>query len=136
MNTNPSWNNTADTELPEFEGTLLLWHFVVMPMMPPQKTKGGLILPDEAKDFSEYQNRVGRVVDIGPYCYNHPKYAAVGMKVQDQLKQIKRGDWVMFGQHQPFRIEQNGVKLIIMNDDEIIAKIANPDSFKAYIYRS
>lgn len=136
MNTKSDWSNEyeAGEDLPEFEGELLLWQVVVMPVLPPKKTAGGIIVPDEAQDYSEYQNRVGRIVQIGPYCYRHPKYESVGLYPEDQLQKLKRGDWILFGQYKAFRIEQRGVKFIIMNDDEIIAKIHKPDVFKAYVY--
>ena len=118
-------------ELPEFNGEMLLWRCIVMPMMPPEKTAGGIILSDESLEYSEYMNKVGILVAVGPSCYKHPKYKNLGVKEADFPK---RGDWVMFSQHAPMRLEQNGVKLVMLDDDQILAKIKDPKDFKAYSY--
>jgi chaperonin GroES len=118
-------------ELPVFAGKLTMYRVCIMPMKAPEKTAGGVLMPDEAKDYNRHMNRVGVLIAKGPSCYHHPKFESLGLKPED-FPQI--GDWVMYGQHQPMRVEQRGQEFVIMNDDEILAVIDDPEDFKAYVY--
>jgi co-chaperonin GroES (HSP10) len=120
-----------DMELPVFAGKIFKYHVVVMPMMAPDKTSGGIILASESQDYNEHQNRVGIVVEVGPSCYKASKFKQLGIGPKDFPK---RGDWVLYGQYTPMKVEQKGVKLAIMNDDDLLGVIDDPADFKAYIY--
>lgn len=70
----------------------------------------------EGEDFARFEQRVADV-------NTEPRW----------LWDIKVGDWVCYGRYSGQRIEFQGVKFILANDDEILAKISGPDGFRAYI---
>ena len=61
-------------------------------------------------------NSVGQVIAMGPECYSDRKQPW-----------CKVGDWVLFGRYAGARISVQNVKMVIVNDDEIIASLENPE---------
>lgn len=76
-----------------------------------QVTKGGIIIPDSAKE----KPIKGEVVAVGPG------------KVADDGKQIpmnvKSGDKVIFNKYAGTEVKIDGVELLIMREDDILAVI-------------
>ncbi|RPJ19748.1 MAG: co-chaperone GroES [Desulfobacteraceae bacterium] len=76
-----------------------------------EKTSGGIIIPDTAKE----KPQEGKVVAVGPG------------KVNDEGKKIaldvKAGDKVLFGKYSGTEIKIDGVEHLIMKEDDILAII-------------
>ncbi len=113
-------------DLPEAVG----WRVLIEPIEVEEKTKGGLFLPEEAKKAKEYLRYIGRVVTMGPLCYKHAKFE--GGEPWCQV-----GDWVAYGQYAGQEVvvrteDGSRVKLKIVNDDEILSKIPNPEAVLIY----
>jgi chaperonin GroES len=74
-----------------------------------EKTSGGIIIPDTAKE----KPQEGKVVAVGPG------------KVNDEGKKIaldvKAGDKVLFGKYSGTEIKIDGVEHLIMREDDILA---------------
>ena len=66
---NDTWiteNEVPDPEvLPELPG----YHVLVRPVTIKAKTKGGIILPERARDDIAYLTTVGRVLKVGTLAY-------------------------------------------------------------------
>jgi chaperonin GroES len=99
------------------------WRVLVMPWSGPEKTEGGIILTDSAKETIAATTVTAYVVKVGPLAYkdesrfyNNPW--------------CKEGDWVMFGRYAGSRFRIEGGELRILNDDEIIATILDPRDIK------
>jgi chaperonin GroES len=76
-----------------------------------QKTKGGIIIPDTAKE----KPIEGEVVAVGT------GKAIEGGKVQPL--EVKKGDRVLFGKYAGTDIKVDGVEHLILREDEILGII-------------
>jgi chaperonin GroES len=74
-----------------------------------EKTSGGIIIPDTAKE----KPQEGKVIAVGPG------------KVNDEGKKValdvKAGDKVLFGKYSGTEIKIDGVEHLIMREDDILA---------------
>jgi chaperonin GroES len=77
------------------------------------KTKGGIILPDTAKE----KPREGIVVSIG-----NGKLLDNGSR---QAMSVKKNDRVLFSSYAGSEIKLDGEELLILGEDEILAIIEN-----------
>jgi chaperonin GroES len=82
---------------------------VIKPSPAEEKTKGGIILPDTAKE----KPVVGEVVAIGP-----GKVTDDGKKV---LLEVKVGDKVLYGKYSGTEVTIEGEEYLIMREADIFA---------------
>jgi chaperonin GroES len=77
-----------------------------------EKTKGGIIIPDTAKE----KPQEGEVVAVGPgACDENGKLVALD---------VKKGDRVLFGKWSGTEVKIDGVDLLIMKESDIMGVIA------------
>jgi len=96
------------------------YRLLVRPYSGPKKTKGGLILTDNASETIQMTTVVGLVVAMGDLCY----------KDEDKFPSgpwCKNGDFVIYGRYAGSRFKTKYGEHRILNDDEIIAKINKPE---------
>jgi chaperonin GroES len=82
---------------------------VIKPVAPEERTKGGIILPDTAKE----KPVVGEVVAAGP-----------GRKSDDGKAitlEVKVGDKVLYGKYSGTEVTVDGQELLIMRESDIFA---------------
>jgi len=96
------------------------WRIIVLPYKAKEKTKGGIILSDKTVSESQIATNCGLVMEVGPDAY------------QDEDKfpngpWCKRKDWVLFARYAGSRINIDGGELRILNDDEILGTIDDPE---------
>lgn len=137
------WLNPEDLQIPAGMPQPQLWRMLVAPIQPRRQSKGGIHLPDAAVDNQEFLTNVGKVIACGamvgrkPEWLRWPRWAGVPVlgwfARPQQLYEIKVGDWVVFGQYAGMRFEFKGVKAILLNDDEVLAKAEGPEGFRIYI---
>ncbi len=84
---------------------------VIKPLEAEEKTKGGIVLPDTAKEKPQR----GEVFAVGP-----GKLLDNGTRVTPSLK---KGDKVLFGRYAGSEIKVNAVEYQIMKESEVLAKI-------------
>ncbi|MBQ9200807.1 MAG: co-chaperone GroES [Bacteroidales bacterium] len=77
---------------------------LVKPVAAEQKTAGGIIIPDSAKE----KPLKGEVVAAGP-----------GTK--DEAMQLSVGDEVLFGKYAGTEVELDGEKYLIMRQSDVLA---------------
>ncbi len=82
---------------------------VIMPSPAEEKTKGGIILPDTAKE----KPVIGEVVAVGP-----GKIADDGKKVS---MEVKVGDKVLYGKYSGTEVTVEGTEYLIMREADIFA---------------
>lgn len=82
---------------------------IVKRLQEEEKTKGGIIIPDTAKE----KPIEGTVVAVGS-----GKTTESGKKVP---LQVKKGDRVLFGRYAGTEIKIDGEELLIMKEDDIVA---------------
>jgi chaperonin GroES len=82
---------------------------VIKPSPAEEKTKGGIILPDTAKE----KPVVGEVVAVGP-----GKVTEDGKKV---VPEVKVGDKVLYGKYSGTEVTVEGEEYLIMREADIFA---------------
>jgi len=82
---------------------------VVKPAEAEEKTKGGLYLPDTAKEKPVW----GEVIAVGP-----GKTSDEGKKV---AMEVKVGDKVLYGKYSGTEVSVDGQEVLIMRESDIFA---------------
>lgn len=101
------------------------WRVLVMPYQGKTKTDGGLILPDQVREREALATVVAYVLRMGPLAYRDPN------KFGDNPEPwCKEGQWVCIGRYAGSRFKIDGGEVRIINDDEVIATILEPDDIQ------
>jgi len=108
-------SDTVD-ELPNPSG----YRILVLPFTPKEKTKGGILFSQESLDKARIATTCGYVLKMGNLAY------------QDKEKfgepWCKKGDWVIFARYAGSRLPIEGGEVRILNDDEVLGTIKDPES--------
>jgi co-chaperonin GroES (HSP10) len=108
-------SDTVD-ELPNPSG----YRILVLPFTPKEKTKGGILFSQESLDKARIATTCGYVLKMGNLAY------------QDKEKfgepWCKKGDWVIFARYAGSRLPIEGGEVRILNDDEVLGTIEDPES--------
>ena len=94
------------------------WKILIRPIPNAPKTRGGIIIPDSTMDVLDLIRSVGRVLALGPRAYTRED---MGGKPW-----CKVGDYVLYGRYAGAKISYGGVKLLYINDDEVITTVKDP----------
>ena len=101
------------------------WRVLVMPYQGKAKTASGLYIPDEIRERESVATVVAYVMKLGPLAYKDTdKFGA------DGEPWCKEGQWVCIGRYSGSRFKIDGGEVRIINDDEVIATIVEPDDVK------
>ena len=84
---------------------------IVRPMEAEEKTKGGIILPDTAKE----KPIEGTIIAVGP-----GKITEDGKQVK---MEVKEGDKVLYGKYSGTEVTVEGEEYLIMRESDIFAII-------------
>ena len=109
-------------ELPQPSG----WRLLVLPFTPKEKTKGGIIIAQESLDKAGIATNCGYVVKMGPMAYGDKEKFPTGAW-------CKQGDWVIFARYAGSRLPIEGGEVRLLNDDEVLGTIKDPESVLHYI---
>jgi len=123
------WSNTSIEFLTDFLEDLpipLYWRVIIAPVRPKEETRGGIIIPKANQDAQEILNCVGKVVALGTYAGVDDRLGGNGSKPGPMFPKV--GDTVFYGRHAGAYMLHKGVKLILLNDDELLAIVPNPDT--------
>ena len=104
------------TKLPEPTG----WRLIVLPFKMDEKTKGGIIMNESTLEKQQVASQCGNVLAMGPQCYRDKERYPEG-------PWCKVGDWVIFARYAGSRIQIEGGEIRLLNEDEILATIKNPE---------
>ena len=97
------------------------WRMLVLPYAGKAQTEGGILLTKKTVDREALATVVAYVVKKGPQCYNDK--ARYGETHWCEEKQ-----WVLIGRYSGSRFKlEDGAEVRIINDDEVIATILDPD---------
>jgi len=95
------------------------WRILVLPFKMKDKTKGGIHITESTLERQQVASTCGLVLAMGPNCYDKGKFP--------EGPWCKKGDWVMFARYAGSRIQIDGGEVRLLNDDEVLAKIENPE---------
>ena len=84
---------------------------LVLRMKEEQKTAGGIIIPDTAKE----KPQEGKVVAVGP--------GKIGDDGKRTVLEVKAGDRVLFGKYAGTEMKIDGVEHVFMREDDILGVI-------------
>lgn len=101
------------------------WRILVMPYQGKAKTSSGLYIPDEVRERESVATVVAYVMKLGPLAYKDP-----GKFGDDSEPWCEEGQWVCIGRYSGSRFKIDGGEVRIINDDEVIATIMEPDDVK------
>ena len=84
---------------------------IVKPLEAEEKTAGGIIIPDNAKE----KPQKGEVIAVGP--------GKIADNCQKITMELKKGDKVLYGKYSGSEVTVDGDDLLIMRESDILAVI-------------
>lgn len=96
------------------------WRLLILPYRGKGRTEGGIYIPDKVLDDGQLQTVVGYVLKVGDLAYKDEEKFPDG-------PWCKQGDWVIFARYAGSRFRIDGGEVRILNDDEILARILDPE---------
>ena len=96
------------------------WRLLILPYRGKGKTDGGIYLPDKVVEENTVSTQVGYVLKVGELAYKDSEKFPVG-------PWCEQGDWVMFARYAGSRFRIDCGEVRILNDDEILARIKEPE---------
>lgn len=96
------------------------WRIVILPYRGTNKSKGGIVLADQTIERQQLTTTCGYVLKLGPLAYADEAKFPHGAW-------CKEGDWIIFGRYAGARMNIDGGEIRILNDDEILAVISDPE---------
>ena len=96
------------------------WRLLILPYRGKGKTDGCIYLPDKVVEEQTVSTQVGYVLKVGSLAYQDSEKFPSG-------PWCKQGDWVMFARYAGSRFKIDGGEVRILNDDEILACIGEPE---------
>ena len=101
------------------------WRILILPYRGKGKTESGLYLPDQIVEQQQVSTQVGYVLKVGPLAYQDEEKFPKGAWCEEK-------DWVMFARYAGSRFNIDGGEVRILNDDEILARIIDPEDVLHY----
>ena len=101
------------------------WRILVLPYRGKAMTEGGLHIPTQVLDDTQIQTVVGYVLKLGNLAYkDEEKFPNGGW--------CKEKDWIIFPRYAGSRVRIEGGEGRLLNDDEVLASIKNPDDIGSF----
>jgi chaperonin GroES len=85
---------------------------LVLPVEKEEKTSGGILIPDTAKE----KQQEGKIIAVGP--------GKVNEKGDRVPLNVKKNDRVLFGKYAGNEIKIDGIEHLIMREDDILGILA------------
>lgn len=82
---------------------------IVQKLEPEEKTSGGIVLPDTARE----KPQEGKVIAVGP--------GAIDDKGQRKPMELKEGDLVLYAKYSGTEVKLDGVEYLILSEKDILA---------------
>lgn len=98
------------------------WRILILPYRGKSKI-GSIYVPDEYVAAQSLATVVAYVLVVGPDAYSDKAKYPNG-------PWCKKGDWVTIGRYAGARFRIDGGEVRIINEDEVIATIADPDDIR------
>ena len=106
--------------------TPLYFRLLVMPVAPKKVSSGGIVIPVSAQEAQKYLNYTGKLLAIGSTAFTDET-----TKYEENKPNI--GDYVVYGRYAGQVLLYKDVRLLIVNDRDVLAIVKNPDSLKVSI---
>lgn len=96
------------------------WRIIILPYRGAEKSKGGIVIAEQTRQREQVATVCGYVLAVGPLAYADEGKFPTG-------PWCKKGDWIVFGRYAGARLPIDGGEIRIINDDEVLATIQNPE---------
>ena len=113
--------NIVTKEMLEQLPTPTGYRIMILPFRVSEKTKGGVYVAESAREREQVATVVGLVLKLGPDAYKDMDKYPMGPWCKEE-------DWVIFGRYAGARIPIDGGEIRLLNDDEVLAVIDDPES--------
>jgi co-chaperonin GroES (HSP10) len=111
----------------EWPGVLQHWYLAVQIPVPPEKTSGGIIVPEEYRDTTAWMTYIGLVRAIGWAAYSAKTRSQIDLAATPSKPKV--GDWVLMAKHAGTRVKlATGELFVIAADTEILSIVPAPDA--------
>jgi co-chaperonin GroES (HSP10) len=117
------------TNQQNLQPTPLNWKVLIQPHQVQMKTKGGLHLPSVSKDNEEYLTAHGRVVSMGELAFRDRD---TGEKWKMSTTPVV-GNRVTYGKYAGQKVTVNGVRFLLLNDDELTSILPDDVEITSYV---
>jgi len=97
------------------------YRVLILPRGRSAVTDGGIQLVKNTIEQDTVSSVVGYVISLGPDAYKDPVKFPEGAWCE-------KGEWVLFGRYAGARFKIDGGELRLLNDDEILARIPDPEA--------
>lgn len=101
------------------------WRMLILPYRGSATTEGGIVIPEKILNDGQIQTVVGYVLKQGPLVYKDKDKFPDGAWCQEK-------DWVVFARYAGSRFRIDGGEVRIINDDEILATIGDPEDIISF----
>jgi len=106
----------------------LNWKVLVQPHQVQMKTKGGIHLPSVSKDNEEYLTAHGRIAAMGDLAFRDRDSGAAW-----KMNTPTAGNRVTYGKYAGQKVTINGVRFLLLNDDELTSILPEEAEVTAYL---
>ena len=106
----------TEEETPDPSVVILNEYICIRPLSITKKTKSGLILPSVVRESTQQLVTVGRVIGVGEFA---------GKRANVSRPDV--GDYVIFPKYGGAQLTIKGVKVILIPDDAVFAKVTRED---------
>jgi len=96
------------------------WRIVILPYRGAEKSKGGIVIAEQTRQREQAATVCGYVLSVGDLAYADEAKFPNG-------PWCKKGDWIVFGRYAGARLPIDEGEIRIINDDEVLATIQNPE---------
>ena len=104
------------------------WKVLVHPNQAKKQTAGGILLPNQSLDNEEYLTAHGIILAMGELAYRDRDTGSAW-----KGEWPKTGDRITYGKYAGQKLTVNGVKLLLLNDDEITSILPEGASITSYV---
>lgn len=111
-------DETVLDRLPEPKG----YRILIAAAKVEDKTKGGVIIPDERREAEETASMIGYVLRVGSEAYADPQRFPSG-------PWCKEGDYIIFRSYSGTRFKVDGKEFRLINDDTVEAVVEDPRGY-------
>ena len=137
---NDDWITEEEREDPKPLPRVVGWNVLVRPLAIRRKTKGGIHLPDKMRDDLQQVTTVGRVLAVGPLAFQRKdmyqrrqREIPLGEDKTNYEEYFEFspwygvGDFVTYARYAGVKYVYRGVKLILMQENEVQMVINSPN---------
>ena len=96
------------------------WRISLLPYRGARVSKGGIAIAEETQKKTQLGTTCAYVLEVGPLAYCDESKFPDG-------PWCKPGDWIVFGRYAGSRIPIEGGEIRIINDDEVLATLNDPE---------